>query len=114
MWLRVDDFDKKVSADFDNMSDRAITGTNDWTKCEIIFDVPESRNMLFFGFILNGPGKIWVDNVSFKIVDNSVGKTANNIDQPMSPEMLGSLKGFLDKYPAILPEKPAANLNFEN
>ena len=37
MWVRVDDFDKRVTADFDNMLDRPIIGTRFWTKCEIVF-----------------------------------------------------------------------------
>ena len=67
MWIRVDDFGNKISADFDNMMDRPVTGNSDWQKCEIVFDVPE-KAVVALGFILQGTGKIWVDNVSLEVV----------------------------------------------
>jgi hypothetical protein len=57
MWVRVDDFDKRVTADFDNMMDRPNIGTKLWTKCVIVFDVPESPCVINYGFILEGGGK---------------------------------------------------------
>ncbi len=86
MWIRVDDFDKRVTADFDNMMDRPIIGTRFWTKCEIVFDVPESLCAINYGFILEGGGKAWFDNVSFEIVSSSVFKTANNLNLPFQDE----------------------------
>ncbi len=108
MWVRVDDFGNKIFADFDNMMDRPVKGDMDWTKCEIIFDVPE-KCVLFFGFIFLGTGKIWVDNVTFEIVSNTESKTANSLDQPFSEEYLNQLK----EYPEGIPEKPQVNLDFE-
>jgi hypothetical protein len=103
MWIRVDDFDKRVTADFDNMMDRPIIGTRFWTKCEIVFDVPESPCVINYGFLLEGGGKAWLDNVSFDIVSSSVFKTAYNLNLP-----------FQDEYqiPQNLPEEPD-NLDFE-
>jgi hypothetical protein len=103
MWVRVDDFDKRVTADFDNMMDRPIIGARFWTKCEIVFDVPESPCVINYGFILEGGGKAWFDNVSFEIVSNSVFKTAYYLNIP-----------FQDEYqiPKNLLEEPD-NLDFE-
>jgi hypothetical protein len=109
MWLRVDDIGNKIYGDFDNMMDRPVTGNKDWTKCEIIFDVPE-KCVLYFGFILTGTGKIWVDNVSFETVSITETKTAQKLDQPF-PE------GYLDQIKdqaAALPDKPPVNLDFED
>jgi hypothetical protein len=109
MWARVDDYVNKVTADFDNMYDRPLSGTNEWTKCEIIFDVT-SRCSVLYGFILSGTGKIWVDNVTFEIVDNSVNKTAQPMDTPL-PE---GYQQQIENLPQELPEKPPVNLDFED
>jgi hypothetical protein len=109
MWIRVDDYDKKITADFDNMGDRPVVASKEWTKCEIVFDVPDSRATIFFGFIMSGTGKIWVDNVSFEIVSTSENKTARFLDTPFPEEYLSRLKDF----PNDLPEKQPVNLDFE-
>ena len=85
MWVRIDDFDKRIMADFDNMDNRPIIGTNDWQKCEIIFDVPPSNYTINFGVFLHGRGKIWVDNISFDIVDKSTIKTTHILNNPLPP-----------------------------
>ena len=103
MWIRVDDFDKRVTADFDNMAERPIIGTRYWTKCEIVFDVPESPCVVNYGIILEGVGKAWFDNVSFDTVSNSTFKTAYYLNE-----------AFSDDYQIWqdLPENPV-NLDFE-
>jgi len=107
MWKRVDDFEKKIVADFDNMEDRAITGNKDWTKCEIVFDVPDTKCAISFGFMLAGSGKIWFDNLTFEIVNTSLDKTAYLLNKDLSDEMIS-------KVPEVLPEKAPANLDFED
>lgn len=69
MWMRVDSRQTKHSLSFDNMEDRPIKGTNDWTKCEIILDVPNESGKLSYGVLLIGTGKVWFDNIAFEIVD---------------------------------------------
>jgi hypothetical protein len=107
MWLRIDDFDKKMVTDFDNMHDRPIIGNKDWTKCEIIFDVPISKCAINFGFILSGEGKIWFDNVSFEVVSGSTEKTAFALNELLHDE-------YLNQIPQELPEKMPVNLDFED
>jgi hypothetical protein len=82
MWARVDDYELQVTADFDNMDDRPLFGTNYWTKCEIVFDVPESPCTINYGLILGGIGKTWFDNVTFEIVDSTIPKTAYYLNEP--------------------------------
>jgi len=103
MWVRVDDYDKQVTADFDNMSDRPITGTKLWAKYEIVFDVPESSCVINYGLVLTFVGKAWIDNVSFEIVDSSTFKTAYYLNEPFPEE---------SEFPENLPEEPV-NLDFE-
>ena len=77
LWLRVDQAGSQQSLSFDNMQDRAIKGTKDWTKYEIILDVPANASMLAFGALLSGNGQIWFDNITFEIVDNSIKPTGS-------------------------------------
>ena len=109
MWVRVDDLAGKVTADFDNMMDRPVSGTSDWTKCEIVFDAT-LKCSINYGFILSGAGKIWVDNLSFEIVDYSMTKTAQYLDAPFPEEYIQQI----EKLPQELPEKPSVNLDFED
>jgi hypothetical protein len=41
---------------FDNMSTRPILGTRDWTRFEVVLDIPASAIGLAFGFFLAGLG----------------------------------------------------------
>lgn len=104
MWVRVDDHGNQVVADFDNMMDRPLTGTNYWTKCVIVFDVPDSPCIIYYGAILTGTGKTWFDNLSFEIVDSTVSKTAVNVNEPFWEYL---------EIPENTPEDPV-NLDFEN
>ena len=72
-WLRIDgekkDDGKRTEVlGFDNMQDRPIKGTTDWTKYEIEMEVPDESATLVYGAILSGKGKIWIDNISFQEV----------------------------------------------
>jgi hypothetical protein len=109
MWARIDDFDNNITADFDNMDSRPIDGTNNWTKCEIVFDVPDANHGLFFGVIVNGKGKVWFDNVMFEAVGFTIQKTANNLNTPLPADYIANVKGGLTELPERLPK----NLDFE-
>jgi len=71
-WFRVDQAGSDQSLAFDNMQDRAIKGTTDWKKYEIVLDVPLKASNLAYGALLAGTGQIWFSNITFEIVDNSV------------------------------------------
>jgi hypothetical protein len=112
-WLRVDHVDTTQpesvvisTVSFDNMEDRAITGTTDWTKCEIVLDVPANASSFSFGGMLIGTGQVWMDNLNFEIVNDSVPVTKPSIEMP----------GYTvekSKYSkASFPTQPI-NLNFE-
>lgn len=91
MWLRVDSRTENESLSFDNMQDRPIKGNADWTKCEIILDVPAASSTLNFGALISGAGKIWFDNVSFEVVSTltrDIPKEPMNISVPDKPENL--------------------------
>ena len=62
---------------FDNMQDRPIRGTLDWKQYAIVLDVPQESIGIFFGILSAGPGEVWLANVQFAIVDNTVPKTGS-------------------------------------
>ncbi|MDB4916356.1 MAG: hypothetical protein JWM95_4000 [Gemmatimonadetes bacterium] len=74
LWMSVDG-DGGVLA-FDNMQDRAIRGTTDWTLVSIVLDVPEDAEGIAFGFLLASSGEAWIDDVTFEIVGADVAVTS--------------------------------------
>lgn len=61
MWLRAEAGDKAVLA-FDNMIDRPLRGTADFTQHEIVLDIPVGSARLCFGTLLAGSGTLWADD----------------------------------------------------
>jgi len=82
MWMRIDG-ENKQELSFDNMRDRAIKGTTDWKKYEIVLDVPAGSKAIAFGVLLCGKGKVWFDNMKIVEVDKSVPVT--NVTYPKDP-----------------------------
>jgi hypothetical protein len=78
MWMRVDGKEHKVLA-FDNMQNRSINGTNSWTNYSVVLDVPKESISISYGVLLSGTGTVWVDDLSFKTVDNSVTTTGMDL-----------------------------------
>jgi hypothetical protein len=81
---------------FDNMQDRPITGTKDWTRYEVVVDVAPEATDIAFGALLSGSGHLWIDDLAFEIVGPKVPTT-----------------GLGGTAPGETP-KPAANLDFEH
>ncbi|MCY8544591.1 helix-turn-helix transcriptional regulator [Bacillus vallismortis] len=79
LWMRVDSAADDV-LQFDNMSNRPITGTTNWNHYTIVLDVPENSAVISFGVLLSGPGQMWMDHVVFEEVDESVPST--NLEMP--------------------------------
>ncbi len=75
LWMRVDT-DESGNVAFDNMGTRPIKGTNDWTKHEIVLDVPADAVDVTFGVIASGGGQAWFDDFQFEAVGNEVATTA--------------------------------------
>lgn len=94
MWLRIDSKSGEEVLGFDNMQDRPVVGTSDWTKYQIIMNVPIGSGSLKYGVLMSGTGKIWFDNVSLEILDNL---TSNSLTDTTASEY---------------PERPV-NLDFE-
>ena len=69
LWLRIDTAAGSIA--IDNMgqsSGRGITGTTDWTRYEVVMDVPEEAIRLAYGYILSGNGVAWADDLELEVV----------------------------------------------
>jgi hypothetical protein len=85
LWLRVDGEPGKAPLVFDNMNDRPIKGDSEWRQYAIVIDVPAEATALAYGILLNGAGQVWLDDVSFQIVDKSVPTTRQNAARRLPP-----------------------------
>ena len=77
VWMRVDR-DRKAVA-FDNMQDRPIKGSNDWTPHAVVLDVDVNATAIAFGILLRGEGRLWIDGVAFEVVGEDVSVTSHPI-----------------------------------
>lgn len=97
-WFRIDQKGSNETLGFDNMHDgkknRSIKGTTEWTKYEIVLDVPLKASNLAYGALLVGTGQIWFDDIKFEIVDSSVPTTGEDSS-------------------SLMPAKEPVNLDFE-
>jgi hypothetical protein len=74
LWMRIDDKDRPNTA-FDNMQNRAITGTSDWTPYSVVLDVSEKASGVFFGTLMIGKGQVWISDLRFDVVGADVPST---------------------------------------
>lgn len=89
LWMRVDGPRNQTLA-FDNMQQRAVKGTRDWQKYEIVLDVPDEAVEIAFGVLLTGKGEVWVDDLKFEEVGKEVPTTGGASSQraPKGPKNL--------------------------
>ena len=131
LWMRID-----PEIAFDNMQQRGITGTTDWTKHEITLSMnPSKTKQIVIGGLLVGKGKMWLDNLTVTIDGKDISE-AKIIEKKKFPaendkefdngstitfpaiskqlisdlELLGKLWGFL-KYHH--PEAGKGNYNWD-
>ncbi|KEZ47577.1 helix-turn-helix transcriptional regulator [Metabacillus indicus] len=74
LWMRVDNALQDVLR-FDNMGDRPITKDTEWHYCSIVLDIPEEGAVISIGALLSGAGRMWVDELKFEEVDETVPTT---------------------------------------
>jgi hypothetical protein len=74
LFMRVGGVNGKMLA-FDNMRNRPVTGTNDWTPHAIVLDVAEEAVDIIFGILLSLKGQVWMANVQLNVVDKDVPTT---------------------------------------
>ena len=89
LWMRVNDIGGKPLS-FDDMRNRPLVGTSEWTMVEVVLDVPSISDEISFGLLLQGKGQIWIDNIKISIVNNDVPVTdvLKNKSESYSPKNL--------------------------
>ncbi|MFE8960991.1 hypothetical protein [Streptomyces iakyrus] len=85
LWFRVDDALHNV-LEFDNtMDSRSLSGTQSWSRRDVVLDVPVEGATIYLGFILAGEGRVWCDGIIFEEVglDKPVTRSVGNLlDHP--------------------------------
>jgi hypothetical protein len=76
LWMRVDYYTADVLA-FDNMQKRAVKGTTDWVKYEIVLFVPLEATSISYGVLLGETGQIWFKDIVLEVVDDTVPETGS-------------------------------------
>ncbi len=100
LWMRIDGPENEVLG-FDNMQNRPIGGTVDWQQVVIILDVPQNSVDIAFGILLQGVGRVWIDNVQFEVVGQDVSTTQLKEDttppipQPINLGFEAGLNGWI-------------------
>jgi hypothetical protein len=103
LWMRVDTV-TKVGWAFDDMEEQEVSGTTDWTRYQVVLDVPEDAAAIYLGAHLYGRGQVWVDDCEFEVVGEDVPATDGD-----------RLRGGRDRtfsIPPFLEDEPV-NLDFE-
>lgn len=133
LWMRIDGEDGMLK--FDNMNDRPVKGTTDWTEYTITLWTDEAAT-INIGGLMAGTGKMWLDDFRLyvdgnpleKAKDKKVSKYAAALDTAfgqgsgitigdLTPSrvadltLLGKVWGFLKYYH---PKIAAGELNWDN
>lgn len=87
LWMRLDG-KFSVTLKLDNMQNRSIKGSVNWNLYSCVLDVPQETELINIGILLNGKGRVWMDNVSFQEVDKTIPVTDFEIQKeyPDYPE----------------------------
>jgi erythromycin esterase len=59
----------------DSMQGQPIAGTTDWTRYELVVDVPQDVFPTWLGLWLQGQGQVWMDDLHLEIVGKNVPLT---------------------------------------
>lgn len=82
LWMRVDGAGSKLA--FDNMEMRPIRGDTEWTRREVVLDVPHGGALILLGVWMHGTGDVWIDGVRLEAVGSEVPVTAHPL--PAQPD----------------------------
>jgi len=71
IWMREDGPSGPVQ--FDNMQDRAVTGTTGWTEYTIQLPLDSAADNIYLGVLLSGSGKVWADGLQLLVDGHPIG-----------------------------------------
>ena len=81
LWMR-EDGEGQTQA-FDNMQQRQLHGTADWTEYSIVLPLRPQARQLFIGVLLSGTGTTWADDLQL-LVDGKPIWEAPKVERPTS------------------------------
>jgi C-terminal processing protease CtpA/Prc len=82
LWMRID-----PQIAFDNMIGNGATGTTDWKKYEITLNMNRAKtDQILIGGLLNGNGKMWIDDLSVTIDGKDVQRLKPYMPKPFPAE----------------------------
>jgi erythromycin esterase len=81
IWMRID---APNNTQFDNMQpDRELAGDHDWTRLEVVLDVPKDAPQIVYGGLLSGKhGMMWMTAPVLESVADTVATTGKTITRP--------------------------------
>jgi hypothetical protein len=83
LWLRVDG--RFAHHAFDNMKNRKLKGTTDWTDASVVLDVGDDANTIPYGVLLSGKGTVDVCGIRFAAVTADVSTTdLTGVEEPIN------------------------------
>ena len=77
LWMRVDRPGGVLQ--FDNMENRGLRGTTDWTEYTIRLPLDENANQIHFGVLVAGNGTVWADDLEFLVDGRPVAEAPERV-----------------------------------
>jgi hypothetical protein len=105
VWMYVTDPSRVIVA-YQVVKMSPVADSSEWARYRVIMDVPFHGEVLAYGFTLQGKGKLWVDDVHLRIVDNAIPLTG-----PQTAHQLGVIAQAVSADGAL---PNPANLDFED
>jgi len=104
LWMRIDGIIGGEAAQIavDNAEDRRLTDDTEWTRQEIVLDVPAGSVTILYGAMIAGDGELWVDGLAIEPAGDAAptGEVTNTV-----------LGGTYERPMGMLPAP--VNLDFE-
>jgi hypothetical protein len=82
IWMRVDGREQREVLAFANTRDRPIRGTTDWTPYALVIDVSPDARYVFFGLVVNGVGRVFMDGTELSRVGEDVPVSSSPFGGP--------------------------------
>jgi len=80
LWMREDG--PAGAVQFDNMQSKQLKGTTNWTEYTISLPLDTRAKTLYFGVLLSGEGKVWIDDLNLLVDGKSIDEAPKRIIEP--------------------------------
>jgi hypothetical protein len=91
--LRVDGARPGSTLAFDNMEDRALTGTTGWGRHAIVLDAAPEAESIWLGALVSGEGELLLADLVFEDVARDIPVTGPDRHRPRRPQNLDFSQG---------------------